>query len=202
MAFGLTGILNPVSFLSGGKTVNRDYAGMDAGSSQILDQQNARAAVNPEELGNEQFQQASRISSPLTDAGLDNTSLSLGGTPQSSINAAIQERSKNLYNTDMARLKNALKVNAYKETSDLQNKAFEHSAIKDARDQGRFQRQQEYDQQRRQIKQGVITGILGTAGTAIGMYAGGAAGAQVGSQLGKSAGPKPAGTSGGMSNVG
>jgi len=192
-------ITGPLQDLMGGPTVNQGYAEPDAGMNQIMGAQANKNTLDPVGTANQQAEQAMLQAKPLYDT----QSYSASYLPES-IQAALKDRSSQMYSSDLDQLKKQLRALSFGQASDMQQTGFSQAKQMNAMTQGRAEARARYDMERSAIKQGLISNILGTAGMVGGMIAGGMAGGPMGAMQGGSLGsqlasfdPKKDGVAGG-----
>jgi hypothetical protein len=159
-------------FLTGGKTINQSYAQPDTRVQSLLEQRAQDAAKSAMTEGEAQANQIAPMQAELmrTDTGIQ-------GIAPETIHAAMQDRARQTSENDLRTLKQRLQVSQFGQIGNVQSNAFNMAKQKNAFDQGQAQARMRYDNDRRQLRQQAINGIIGIGATVVGGMAGGPAGA-------------------------
>ncbi len=154
-------------------TPQQGYADLDPTTKQLVQGEIDRANVPVDEIATGDNIRAAHGTQSLVDPQFSQQrQTALGGVPNDIADRALQQRAQKVYGDQLRKMNLASQVGAYGKSSERQSGAFDKAARADEIKMGMYARQAEYDQNRKAVRQQIVSSLvnqgMSVAGTMIG----------------------------------
>lgn len=156
-------------------TPQQGYADLDGTTKQLVDHQFEQANVPVGDIASSENARAANGTQSLVDPlAVQQKTQSLGGVPMDIADQALQRRSQKVYGEQLKKMNLAAQVGAYGKSSERQAGAFDKAARADEVKMGMYARQAEYDQNRKAVRQQIVSSLVNQGMSIAGTIVGGA----------------------------